>query len=116
MSSITSAFAQVDRRIGYFVCVSGPVLTYDVSQNTSTYNSWNANVTAVTYAANAVLEDMGEIARVSGAIFRKVRLVTQFPAGGAAPSYWIVVPGGEYPNAGTAVSTPYTPALVARLG
>lgn len=117
MSSIQSEFAQVARRVGYFICVSGSVTAYDVSQNTTNYNSWNVN-SASTYAQGTVLEDMGEIAKYQGSILRKVRAVTQVPAGGNATPYWIVVPGGEYPIAGygSGGASALTAALVARLG
>jgi hypothetical protein len=118
MSSVTSAFAQVDRRIGYFICVSGSVQNYDVSQSTVDYNSWNVN-TLSTYPQGTVLEDMGEIAKYQGSILRKVRAVTAVPGGGAASTAWIVVPGGEYPMAGygtSATTAGLTPAIVARLG
>lgn len=127
MSSVTSEFAQVARRVGYFVCTADVSGYTDVSQSTVDYNSWNANITNVRIPSGTVLEDMGELAKVNGYILRKVRNVSTIAAGGgAAPiitgsaSYtaFIVVPGGEYPMAG--VSTVGTPdlrvAIVARLG
>ena len=117
MSSVTSGFAQIAPRVGYFMCVSGTVTSYTVTERDDK-NSW-AVASGSTFAAGSILQDLGEIARVDGAIFRKVRKVDTNPAGGSvainAP-YWIVVPGGEYPNYGRATATGYTPAAVARLG
>jgi hypothetical protein len=116
MSSVTSGFAQIAPRAGYFICVSGSVTNYTVTEG-SDKNSWTVDSGSTAYALGTILQDMGEIARASGAIFRKVRAVTTDPAGGDATAYWIVVPGGEYPNYGRDSSTsPYVPAKVARLG
>jgi hypothetical protein len=125
MSSVTSEFAQVARRVGYFIC-TGDVSGYTVTQNATT-NSWSAAaVTGTLYSQNTILEDMGEIAKVNGQILRKVREVVQTYAGGAAPTYFIVTPGGEYPVQGfpvaggtpsaTALATSLPVARVARLG
>ncbi len=127
MSSVTSEFAQVSRRVGYFICVSGGSFGYtDVSQSTVDYNSWNITAASTTaIATNAILEDMGEIAKVNGYILRKVRNVSTIAPGGGAAfnpgstvyTFWIVVPGGEYPMAGVASATPaLSVAPVARLG
>jgi len=130
MSSATSSYAQVDRRIGYFITLSD-ISGFTVAEN-STYNAWTAevitaaNMTAIygggtAFAANQILEDMGEIAKVNGQIYRKVRKVTQTHAGGALPTFFIILPGGEYPIqgfplAGGALPTLNTIANVARLG
>jgi hypothetical protein len=117
MSSVTSAFAQVDRRVGYFICVSGCTVYTDVSAN-SDNNSWNVNSgSSQTITVGTIFEDMGEIAKYQGAILRKVRPVAQV-AGGAAvlTTYWIVVPGGEYPVAGVPGPSGLTVGAVARLG
>lgn len=118
MSSVTSAFAQIAPRVGYFICVSGSVTSYVIKEGDNK-NSWYEDGTGATYAIGTILQDLGEIARVDGAIFRKVRAVTTDPAGGSVainPAYWIVVPGGEYPNYGRDTATGYNPATVARLG
>jgi hypothetical protein len=118
MSSVTSDFAQVARRVGYFLCV-GDVSGYTVTEDAGA-NTWTATVIAGTqFSANDVLEDMGEIAKYQGNILRKVRKVTQVAAGGALAAVFIVVPGGEYPMAPGLVTpsgTGLTPARVARLG
>ncbi len=117
MSSVTSAFAQVAPRVGYFICVSGCTVYTDVSENAIDHNSWNANTTSQVIAVGTILEDMGEIAKVSGQILRKVRPVVQVATGtGVLTTYWIVVPGGEYPIAGVATAGTLTVAAVARLG
>jgi hypothetical protein len=119
MSSVTSAFAQVDRRIGYFICTADVSGYTDVSASTVDYNSWNANTTFTRFTTGQILEDMGELAKFQGYIFRKVRNVsTPAPGGGVVlPYFWIVVPGGEYPMAGVAsASGSFTVAPVARLG
>ena len=125
MSSVTSAFAQIDRRIGYFRCL-GDVSGYTVTEGAD-YNSWSATVVAGnSFVTNDVLEDMGEFAKYQGNILRKVRKVAAsataggpVAAGGALAAVWIVVPGGEYPMAGygtSATATGLVPARVARLG
>ena len=122
MSSVHAEFAQVSRRVGYFICTSDVSGYTDVSQSTVDYNSWNANITNFRVSAGQVLEDMGELAKVNGYILRKVRNVSVVAPGGGAlspnPTFWIVVPGGEYPMAGVAtVGTPdLRVAAVARLG
>ena len=59
------------------------------------------------------------MAKLNGQILRKVRVANQFPSGvaanGSVTTYWIVMPGGEYPVQGVS-STTLVPALVARLG
>jgi hypothetical protein len=120
MSSVGSAFAQIGARRGYFYVVRGGTgncdyytLTFDV-----------AGVTALgsvigSYATNDILEDMGEVAKFKGQLFRRVRKVTQVPTGtdGAVTSYFIVMPGGEYPVQGTdGVGVVSAAANVARLG
>lgn len=116
MSSVTSQMAQIGRRIGYFIATAD-CSGYDVSQSTVNYNSWNANRTTQV-VGDSILQDMGEIAKVNGQVLRKVRLVTQNPAGGIASTFFIVMPGGEYPvqgyGAGSYSGLP--PATVARLG
>jgi len=118
MSSVTSDFAQVARRVGYFLCV-GDVSGYTVTEDAGA-NTWTATVIPGTqFSANDVLEDMGEFAKYQGNILRKVRKVTQVAAGGALSTVFIVVPGGEYPMAGYGTSptaTGLAPARVARLG
>ena len=118
MSSVHAEFAQVARRVGYFLCV-GDVSGYTVTEGAD-YNSYSAVVIAGnSFSTNDILEDMGEIAKFNGSILRKVRKVTAIPAGGALATVFIVVPGGEYPMAGYGTS-PTTaglaPARVARLG
>jgi hypothetical protein len=106
MSSVTSEFAQISRRAGYFITLANDVSGYTVVQNATT-NSWSISTTVPVLAfgaANQILEDMGEIAKVDGQILRKVRAVTQTYAGGAAPTYYIVMPGGEYPIQGFPVA------------
>lgn len=125
MSSVTAAFAQVARRVGYFLCV-GDVSGYTVTEGAD-YNSWSATpVAANSFVTNDVLEDMGEIAKYQGNILRKVRKVAAsntaggpVAGGGALATTWIVVPGGEYPMAGygtSATAAGLVPARVARLG
>jgi hypothetical protein len=119
MSSISAEFAQVGRRRGYFIVTRGGTgncdyytLTFDV-----------AGVTALgsvigSYATNDILEDMGEVAKFKGQLFRRVRAVTQIPTGNiTTASYFIVMPGGEYPVQGTdGVGVVSAAANVARLG
>ena len=115
MSSIDSKPAQIARRLGYFITTST-----DLSNNTYTVvpnvNDWTVTLrTGVgAIAANTILQDMGEIAKFNGQLFRSVRPVTQIPAGGNAASFFIVMPGGEYPVQGGSGSL--APANVARLG
>jgi hypothetical protein len=122
MSSVTSQMAQIGRRINYFINISGGATTgyTDVSQSTVNYNSWNVTVGSTTsIASQAILQDMGEVAKYNGQILRKVRLVTQFPAGGINTPIWIVVPGGEYPMQGYGsggAAGALAVATVARLG
>ena len=119
MSSVTSQMAQIGRRINYFRCLAD-ISGYDVSQNTTDYNSWKVNVNAGTQSTSGtILQDMGEMAKVSGQIFRKVReIVNQTQATGALTSevFWIVVPGGEYPVQGVATGGGLAVTAVARLG
>jgi hypothetical protein len=130
MSSVTSVTAQIARRIGYFITV-GDISSscFDVSQSTVNYNSWDADALtaatvggaaygAITGATGQVLQDMGEMAKVNGQIYRKVRKVTQYPAGGINTPVWIIVPGGEYPMQGYGAGSysGLAPAPVARLG
>ncbi len=125
MTSVGTEFAQVARRVGYFLCV-GDVSGYTVSEGAD-YNSWSAVVIAGnSFSTNDVLEDMGEVAKYQGNILRKVRKVAAsataggpVAAGGALSPVWIVVPGGEYPMAGygtSATAAGLVPARVARLG
>ena len=120
MSSVTSSFAQVGRRIAYFR-PTATVTTYTIDETGP--NTWGTPASSgVTYGTSDLLEDMGVTARISatGQIFRKIRVVTQVPAGGSALAYWICMPGGEYPIAG--VGSDATTALgvavapVVRLG
>ena len=123
MSSVTSSYAQVARRLGYFRCLAD-VSGYAVAENTSTYNDWtitSTGATTTTYTSGSILEDMGEIARIGGAtgsgqILRKVRNVTQVTAGGALPTYFIVMPGGELPISVAGSGSVLAVAAVARLG
>ncbi len=124
MSSVTSEFAQVARRVGYFITLAADISGYSFAAPTDA-NAWPAPTVATVAnfgvtGLNTVLEDMGEIAKYNGQIYRKVRVVTQTNAGGARPAFWILVPGGEYPvqgypTPGTA-SGLNTVSLVARLG
>jgi hypothetical protein len=114
MSSISAEFAQVGRRRGYFIAtgtVTQYTLTFDVAGVT-------AATSGSTYSSGAILEDMGEVAKFKGQIFRRVRAVTQIPTGNiTVDSYFIVMPGGEYPVQGAdGVGVISTPAPVARLG
>lgn len=124
MSSTLARTAQVSRRINYFLCLADiSSATFNVTVN-SDNNSWAAaalttSTTPVrpTITANStILQDMGEIAKVGGQILRKVRKVSQNPAGGIDTPFWIVMPGGEYPTQGVAATGALTPAQVARLG
>lgn len=112
MSSTTSSFAQVGRRVGYFICLSGNIPTYTI---TAGVNGWTKSGPVNRYSQNDILQDMGEIAKIDGTYFRKVAYVEQYAGGGAIETHWIVVPGGEYPIPGVDVEGP-APAHVARLG
>lgn len=117
MSSISAEFAQVGRRRGYFIA-TGTVLGYlytGVTFDVAGVTALGSSVT-VTSVVNTILEDMGEMHKFAGQVFRRVRVVTQVPTGtdGTVASYLIVMPGGEYPVQGGAGAI--TPALVARLG
>lgn len=119
MASVTSNIAQIGRRLGYFITTTSDLSnnTYDV---TASVNDWSVvkrtGVTAI--ATSTILQDMGEIAKFNGQLFRKVRIAAQYPAGvaldGTVTTFWIVMPGGEYPVQGG--SGAITPASVARLG
>ena len=121
MSSVTSVTAQVGRRQGYFIA-TGNVAAYTIVQDVNAVSSAPVLVSATQYTASNILQDMGQIAKYGGYLFRSVRLVTQIPAGGNATSYFIAMPGGEHPiqgvasaglnSAGNAIAV----ALVARLG
>lgn len=127
MASVIAKTAQIGRRLGYFIGtsdVSGYAFSTIVEDSAS--NGWTfATGTSVTSlvtvcAANGILQDMGEIAKVSGNLLRKVRVVSQNPAGvatgGAVTNFWIVMPGGEYPVQGVSGAGSFVPARVARLG
>lgn len=122
MASVIAKTAQIPRRLGYFITTTGDLSnnTYDVTVGV---NEWTAakrtGVAAIT--TGTVLQDMGEIAKVNGQIYRKVRVAAQYPSGvsvtGAVTTFWIVVPGGEYPVQGVdGTGTIVLPASVARLG
>lgn len=123
MSSVGSSIAQIGARKGYFIA-TGNVSTYTITQDVNAVASAPVLVSATGYTANAILEDMGEIAKYGGFLFRKVRAVSQVPTGtdGSVPSYFIAMPGGEYPVQGVAaaglnsIGGAITVALVARLG
>jgi hypothetical protein len=131
MSSVTAAFAQVARRVGYFITLAADISGYTVSENTTTYNAWTAAdipiatlQSAASYnmgtGSGKILEDMGDLAVVSGQLYRKVRRVDQTATGGTFQTFWIILPGGEYPIAGRGASGyaagTGNPAAVARLG
>jgi hypothetical protein len=127
MSSASSKPAQIARRLGYFIG-TGDVSGYAFSTivEDSAYNGWTfASGTSVTTlvtvcAANGILQDMGETAKVSGNLLRKVRVVSQNPSGvatgGGVTNFWIVMPGGEYPVQGVSSAGSFAVAKVARLG
>lgn len=116
MSSVTSQIAQIGRRINY-LRVSADCSGYTMAAGTDS-NSWAAPSAAVNFATSTILQDMGEIAKYGGQVFRKVRAVTQTPivAGGVATAYFIVMPGGEYPVQGVPAGSVLAVAQVARLG
>ncbi len=104
MSSVTSQIAQIGRRINYFRTLAADVSGYTIAAAADN-NSWGAPVAAILYANNTILQDMGEIAKYRGQIFRKVRSVDLTEAGGKATAYFIVMPGGEYPVQGASATT-----------
>ena len=128
MSSVTSHIAQVGRRINYFIATrdtSGYALS-TIVQGTDN-NSWafatGKSATDISgISSGVILQDMGEMAKLNGQVLRKVRVANQFPSGVAATgiptTYWIVVPGGEYPIQGVSYSAAGSlpVAQVARLG
>jgi hypothetical protein len=124
MSSAVSRIAQIGRRINYFMCLADiSSSTYNVTVN-SDNNSWAASplspsttpVRPATSANSTILQDMGEIAKVGGQLLRKVRIVNKNPAGGDGATFFIVMPGGEYPTQGVQPAGALSVAAVARLG
>jgi hypothetical protein len=124
MSSAVSRIAQIGRRINYFLCLADiSSAEYNVTVN-SDNNSWAAEALTgsttparqATTANVTILQDMGEIAKVGGQLLRKVRIVSQNPAGGINTPFWIVMPGGEYPTYGKPSAGTLSVAAVARLG
>ena len=110
--------SQIQSCHNYFRCIAD-ISGYTVAAGTDS-NSWTATVITGTKASlGALLQDMGEMAKVSGQVLRKVRLIdSQTEATGNLDSvvFWIVVPGGEYPVQGVATGGGLAVAAVARLG
>ena len=104
MSSVGSAFAQIGARRGYFIA-TGSVVQYAITQDVNGAVVAAGVVAGSSYSSGAILEDMGEIAKYGGFLFRRVRAVTQIPTGNiTVASYFIAMPGGEYPIQGVSAA------------